>query len=308
MPKKGEKLSEEQKAKMAAGRKKKKEEQEFEPTAVQEAKKAAAKLAEPPVTDEVIPAEPDPVSSPPLPTAPQVDPNLIATIVATVQSLNAQNPQAAQAAPEQKLDEIARQTGATVGVNGIQGVVSKYPVEKSYYPDPTERLTNEPMLRRFAMAENYIFKWNVSGVEYVKNNVAFSEPRFTLELFRRLYNDDGTPNGKAALVARNILHEDQMTTRVASVRLGLVEKFGEGEDSMKMLMDEVRYWRMQQWLLALFSPAKIETHSKKPTTQVINGKVVEVFDTESLIDKESAQTQSSSLESQAGVGDVVVPE
>jgi len=299
-------------------RNKGKTDDDFTPTEVKEKKAAeeAKKTAEtkgfqaPEVSDdaETAPAIEDKPSSPPLPATPQIDPNLIATIMATVQALQQTNPQVATATPEEKLDEINRITpSASVGVQGVQGVINKYPVEKSYYPDPTARLLDEPSLARFAMKQNYIFKWTVDGVEYERNGVAFSEPRFTLELFRRLYNEDGEATGSAALVARNMLHEDQMTTRVAAVRLNLVEKFGEGEDNMTEIMDEVRYWRMQQWLLDLFRPAKIETHRKRPTTQVIDGKVVEVFDTESLIDKASAQSQSSSLQSQAGVGGVDVP-
>lgn len=311
MPKKGHKLSDEQKAAMAAGRarsKANKDEPDFVPTQVVEAKAKAEALKEPTVKDETIDVAEETPSSPALPVAPQVDVALIASIVAATLELQKQNPQAMAAAPSQKIDEIARLSGASVGANGVEGIVSKYPVEKSYYPDPTNRLMAEPSLQRYALQHNYLFRWNVDGVEYIKNNVAFSEPRFTLELFRKIYDDDGVPTGKAALVTRNMLHEDQMTTRMASVKLGLVEKFGEGEDNMRELMDEVRYWRMQQWLFQVFSPAKIETHRKRPTTQVIDGKVVEVFDTETLIDKESAQTQSSTLQSQAGVGGVATPE
>lgn len=280
-------------------------EKDFKPTEVLEKQ---AKQAGPAPIEEPVEIQEEKPSSPALPASPQVDPQLVAAIVAATMELQRQNPQAMAAQPEQKLDEIARMSGASVGVNGVQGVVSKYSVEKSYYPDPTQRLLSEPSLVRFALKENYLFRWQVDGVEYVKNNVAFSEPRFTLELFRKLYDDEGNPTGRAALVARNMLHEDQMTTRMAAVRLGLVEKFGDGEDNMREIMDEVRYWRMQQWLLDLFRPAKIETHRKRPTSQVIDGKVVEVFDTETLIDKDSAKSQTATLQNQSGVGNVTVPQ
>lgn len=299
----------------AAAKQAEKDEQEFTPTEVElKQKKDEAKKAtqEPPVTEEEVEVKGD--ENEPTSTAPQpslaVDPNLIATIVATVQTMQAQNPQIATATPEQKLQEIANANpnSARVSAQGVQGVVSRYPVEKGYYPDPTKQLLNEPSLRRYAMHENYIFKWEVDGVAYEKNGVAYEEPRFTLALYRRLYNDDGEPTGRAALVARNMLHEDQMTTRIAAHKLGLTEQLGSGEEDMRGLMDQVRYWRMQQWLFALFTPPKVETHRNQSTTEVIAGKVVEVFDTESLIDKESAQAQSATLADQTGVGNVQVPD
>lgn len=283
-------------------------EKEFEPTAVK-VKRQAEEARQDVEETAVQPDDNQPSSTaPPLPEAQTIDPNLIAQVVATVQALQAQNPQVAQATPEQKLKEIESMSTARVSDRGVQGVVSKYSVEKDYYPDPTERLLNEPSLARYAMKENYIFRWNVDGVEYERNGVAYSEPRFTIELFRRLYDDDGNPTGTAALVARNMLHEDQMTTRMAAHRLGLTEKYEAGEQEMRELMDEVRYWRMQQWLFGIFRPPQVETHRKRPTTQVIDGKVVEVFDTESLIDRSKAQTQAATLQGQTGVGDVAVPE
>lgn len=328
MPKKGQKLTEEQKAKMQAGRLKKQaakatvepdKQEEFEPTAVQQhnAQKAAEakdNLSEPevnPEAEKIDVQEEQVLNNLQLPTAPQVDPQLVASIVAATLELQRQNPQIAQATPEQKLEEIRKTTPQSnqpvIGPKGVQGVINKYPVEKSYYPDPSERLINEPKLARFAMKENYIFKWDVDGVEYEKNNIAYSEPRFTLELYRRLYNEDGEFTGKAALVARNILHEDQMTTRVAASKLGLVKTFGEGEDNMRELMDEVRYWRIQQWLFGIFTPPKVQTHRKRPTTQVIDGQVVEVYDTEELTDHDRGVSQAASLQSQTGVGTVAVP-
>ena len=327
MPKKGQKLSEEQKAKMAAGRakakaaKEAKEEPEFEPTEVKEKKAAeqaageakTVEFAEPPVKDEVEDVVVPEQTSQPLTPPADMDANQLMQMMAQTQQMIAQtlaqNPQVAQATPEQKVEEVARLTGneARVGAKGVQGIVFRYPVERDWYPDPTDRLLDEPQLRRFAMRENYIFRWAVDGETYEKNGVTFSEPRFTVELFRRLYDDEGQETGKMALVARHMQMEDEMTTRKVAQELQILDKFPEGEEGFRQLMSEVRYHRIQQWLLDIFRPAKIKTFRKRPTQQVIDGKVVEVYDTEELTDKDTAASQASTLKSEAGVGGVAVP-
>jgi len=259
--------------------------------------------------------------TPQAPVVQAVDPNLIAAIVQTVMALQQQNPQAINATPEQKLDETAKHLTtdqanyARISANGVQGVVFKFPVDSEYYADPTDRLYDEPSLKRFAMRENYIFRWAVDGETYVKNGVTFSEPRFTIELFKRLYDEDGNPqiNPKTghptmALVARQFQHEDELTTRVAAQRLGILEKYANDERGFKLLMDEIRYYRIQNWLLAVFSKAKISTFNRQSRTMNINGEIVEVFDTEKLTDPAKAATQTSTLQTTEGIGNIRVPE
>lgn len=299
-------------------RNKKKLDDDFEPTVVKEARLAQeAKLVEPTVTEEATEVTPDPILSPKLATpSPEEAPDLMKIVLQlqqTVIELQRANPQITQATPEEKFDEVAKTiptntSKARVGQQGIQGIIFKYEVDKGYYPDPTDRLLNEARLQRFAMKQNYIFKWTVDGIEYKKDNITYAEPRFTLELYRRLYNEDGEDTNRAALVARSMMHEDEMTTRVAASRLGLLDKFENTEDGFRLLMDEIRYYRMQQWLFGIFTPPKVQTYRKRPTTEVIAGKVVEVFDTEELTDHETASLQAASLATQTGVGSVPVPE
>lgn len=299
-------------------RKKVVEEEEFEPSEVRQKNE---EVIAPPVTDEVVDLEVPAPPSTPLPTVPTIDPNLIATIVATVQALQSQNPQLATATAEQKIEAVSttltqsQANEARIGAQGVQGIVFKYPVEASYYPDPTDRLFDEAKLRRFAMRENYIFRWAVEGETFQKNGVTFAEPRFIIELFRRLYDDNGEPmlNPKTgrptmALVARQFQHEDEVTTRVAAQRMGILEKYANDEKGFRELMDEVRYWRIQQWLFSIFTPPKVQTFANQSRTMVINGKVVEVYDTEKLTDHDTAVSQVSSLQTESGVGTVRVPE
>jgi len=301
MPKKGHKLSEEQKAKMAEGRRKAK--------AAREAKEAT-QLQEPATQDEVEEVNTGSEVKSKL-KAPEIDRDELVEIILNMQKQMAQltnaNPNAANASAEAKLETTAHIAGARVGKQGVQGMEMKYPVAKDYYPDPTDRLLSETSLQRFAMKDNYVFRWEVTGETYEKYGITYTEPRFTLELFRRLYDDNGEENGKMALVARTMLHEDELTTRVSAQRLGIIDKFGDDEVGFRKLMDEIRYWRMQQWLLGLFRPPEIEQHKNRSTQQVIDGKLVEVFDTESVIGSEKGSDTANSIKRDSGVGSLKIP-
>ena len=301
-----------------------KDEEDFVPTEVQEkqaveaAKAAHEDLSTPVPQPNAEVTEVKPTDNVPSPTPqPQVtvDPNLVAAVVTAVLQAQQQfGAQVAQATPDQKFDELEslqpqRQNKARLGKGGeVQGVVFRYEVDKGYYPDPTQRLLDEPKLARFALRENFIFRWEVDGVEYKKDNITYAEPRFTMELFSRLFDDEGEPTGQAALVARQMLHEDEFTTRIMAGRMGILDQFEDSEEGFRALMNEIRYQRFRTWLLAIFTPAKIETHRKRPLEQNINGKIVMVYDTESLTDGDSAAAKVSTLASQEGIGKISTPE
>lgn len=338
MAKKKRVISEAQKLAMAEGRRKAKEaklatapveDDEFKPTAVQEAEAAGTLATEdgfsaPAATGDVedTPEASAPAGSQPMPALPQVDMNLVATIVAAMQAVNAQHPEIKETPPEAKVDEISKRltpaeaNRARISAGGgVQGIVYRYELAPSYYPDPTARLLDEVSLKRFALHENYFFKWEVSGETYEKNGVTFAEPRFIVELYQRLYDDEGQPmlnpqtgRSTVSLVARQIQHEDEFTTRIAAQRLGILDDFSTDDEGFRKLMDEIRYWRIQQWLFGIFRPVKINQFSRQARQQVINGKNVEVFDTEQLTDHDSGVSAASTLQTQAGIGDVRVPE
>lgn len=331
-------LSEEQKLAMKAGRDKayiKKHgqaafdakeaaklnnDEEFVPTEVQDqlAQQGQDDLVEPTLqegaeTTDVLPTDNQPSSSAPQPTQGVDVQTITAIAVAVAQALQG-NPQIQQATPDQKLADLEsampnRPHEARIGGGGeVQGVVYKYDVSKDFYPDPTNQLLSESRLARFAMKENFIFRWSVDGVEYKKNNITYTEPRFTLELFRKIYNDEGDPTGKASLVSRQMLHEDEFTTRIMAMRLGVIDEYDKDDEGFRALMSAMRYERFKQWLFSIFTPPKIETHRKRPITQVINGKAVEVFDTETLIDASSAEDKTAALASQDGIGKIATPD
>jgi hypothetical protein len=294
------------------------EDEDFVPTEVAERKaaEAAGGLKEPTVDPnaEVVDDVPEAPAGPQMPLTPQIDPNLIATIVATVQAMQTANPQIAKATPDEKADQTAAAMGvrgdqskAVLGKNGVQGISYRYDIEKSHYPDPTKRLLAEPKLANFAMEYNYKFRWSVDGEQFEKHGMTFAEPRFTLELFRVLRDDENEPTGRMALVARAMQHEDDFVVRMAADQLGLLDQFEDTEEGFRMLRDEVRYWRLQQWLLAIFKPAKINTFRRAPRTEVIAGKAVEVYDTEQLTDHDTGVAKASTLKSESGIGGIATP-
>lgn len=270
-------MSEEQKAKMKAGR---------------DAAKARklAEQSQAPVND------PKPDSFPNRKV--EVDAEVIETLMKKVAELEKmKNP---NMTPETALADTAISKGydINIGGNGVQGRIFKYPVEKSFYPDPTERLYDEKLLSRYNLRENFVFDWDVEGVEYEKYNVTYAEPRFTVRLFRKLFEDDGlTPSGKVALVNRAIMHEDEVVARHAADKLGLTNTFESHQD----MLNEMRYYRFRQWLLDLFTPPKVEQHNRQATQMVIDGKVVEVFDTEVLIEKSAAESKSAEVQRQVRI-------
>lgn len=224
----------------------------------------------------------------------QVEVSVLEKLLAEVEELKKQkNP---EMTPEAALHYTAAVQGfnTNVGQNGVQGRIFKYPVDKGFYPDPTVRLYDEPRLQRFGLKDNFLFDWDVEGVEYEKYGVTYAEPRFTVRLFRRIFESDGiTPTGQMALVNRNILHEDEIVARAAADKLGLTESFS----SFQEMMNEMRYHRIRQWLFELFTPVDVHQHNRQARQMVVDGKVVEMYDTETLIDKGSAESKSSTIQS-----------
>lgn len=200
---------------------------------------------------------------------------------------------------DQAVNEIARMSGTTVGANGVQGQVFRYPVNKDFYPDPTDRLYDDARLKRFAMRENFYFRWDVTGETYEKNNIAYTEPRFTVELFRFMFNDDGEPSGKMFMVGRQYQHEDEFIARLGAERMGLVQ--GKDYETFDELMNEMRYQRIRTWLLGLFTPVHVNQFKKKSLTMVIDGKAVEVTDTEDVVEQARAVEQAAAIKAQTAV-------
>lgn len=237
--------------------------------------------------------------APAQPTAPSEIEELKAMVGNLLQEINTlkadKNP---DVTPQAALYTTGQMQGINLGANGIQGIQYKYPIDKGYYPDPTDALYDEVTLSRYNLKENYVFKWDVEGINYEKANINYAEPKFTVELYRKLYNDDNSFSGKIVMVSRHIQHEDELVSRIACDRLGY--KIGPGEkfETFEDMMHFTRVARIRDWLLQLFTPAKITSHKRKKTEMVIDGKIVDVYDTEELTTEETAESAASAVEQQ----------
>lgn len=201
---------------------------------------------------------------------------------------------------EQVLNEMASMqpqgfSGLHVSAQGgVQGRVVKHSLSKADYPDPTPRLYDDPQLKRHGLRDNYIFTWEVTGEQYQKDNVTYAEPRFIVSLYRRLFNDMDEDTGRAALISRNMLHEDEFIAQIIADKLGLLENFA----NTKEMMDEIRYRRIRDWLIPIFIPVKPEQHANRRTEMVIDGKAVEVFDTEKVLGEAAADSKAATIQQQ----------
>lgn len=165
--------------------------------------------------------------------------------------------------------EVTRQ-GALVGS------FEKYIVDPAQYPDPCERLANEPRLKRFAFDINYELKFTVSTVQYqTQDGVNTREPRFTLQLINIHMDDEGNPTNKRHVIRTCILHEDPQ----AAIEIARQNNIEVGEDE-KAFLDEMRYLRMRDWLLEAFYPAKPQTNNNAKE-EVIGNQVVTVYEVNS---------------------------
>ena len=294
MPKR--KLSEEHKAKLNAGLARKREERR-EAARRHDVDHPSKDKPRPnqPVREPQPEPRPEPTPEPHTVPNDSADPTntLIHRLIAEIDELKSKVN--APTTPEEGLQFNAEQQGKPiVGHKGIQGKLFKYSVEPSHYPNPVDRLYDLPELKRHGLRDNYLLDWEVEGVEYEKYGVTYAEPRFTVRLFRRLFDDNDQPNGKMALINRQIQHEDEVVARSAADKLGITDSFPSFED----MMDEMRFQRIKDWLLELFMPAKVTHHNHMPIQQVIAGKVVEVFDTETLVDGSSGKDKAQAISQQ----------
>lgn len=188
--------------------------------------------------------------------------------------------------------------GVTVSAQGgIQGRITKYPLTKEHYPDPRDRLYDDPRLRRHNLRDNYILTWEVQGEQYVKDGITYAEPRFIVQLFRRLFDDMDEPTGQAALISRMMLHEDEFVAQIIADKMGMLQNF----NSVGEMLDEIRYHRIRDWLLPIFIPVKAEEHRNKKTEMVIDGKAVEVWDTEKVLGESAADDKASTIRQQVAL-------
>lgn len=155
------------------------------------------------------------------------------------------------------------------------GTFEKYILDPKHYPDPRERLADEPRLRRFAFKENYELEWLIESTRYeTKDRINTVEPKFTLELNYVIHDEDTgeKTNGRYTL-RRAIFHEDPQAAIFVARENGIEVD----ESNEKAFLDEMRYLRMRDWLLGVFYQPKPQPKKNKKD-MVIGGKLVEYFE------------------------------
>lgn len=247
MPKKGEKLSQEQLEKMQAGRKKNKN--------------------TPQTNTEQGVEVPTPVDHD------ATDPGLdeLKAQVAELMRMN----QAFMAGASSVQPQGA---GLSVDKGRLIGIKDRYSMDFTQYPDPRERLAKEPRLARIAFDHNYELEWEVGSTSYeTKSGINQQEPKFNLKLNRVVLDDEGERTNARYKVCQMVFFEDPQTAIVTANENGLSIN---DENEMEFL-NEMRYLRVRDWLLECFWPKPQSKVVSNKRDMVIGGKQVEYFEVSS---------------------------
>lgn len=194
--------------------------------------------------------------------------------------------------------------GVTLGRdNRVLGEVDRYLVDQNNYPDPTLRLAAEPRLQTIAFSHNYEldYEFNIRSYE-TKTGVNMREPEFIITLNRIVLDDQG--NRVKALNPKNnkleekryrakrlMFHEDPQAALVIARENNLdVDKSDE-----KVFLNEMRYYRVRDWLFGVFWPQNVQATKSDITEEVIGGTLVQVFtkssEEPSQVDFDAIQTK-----------------
>lgn len=178
---------------------------------------------------------------------------------------------------ENKINQVIA-TQPAVQTTGEQGAKVKYNPDPSLYDDPRERLYDEKKLAKFALRENYVFKWNIETWEVDTKNGWEVQPRFIFEVYRyptevekANAREAGQPIAEGAMFkeGEHVQTEDKAAARQMARKLKLTF------ESDKEMMDEMRYQRILQYLLGQFFPVTtIAQRKEKERVVPGSGKVM----------------------------------
>lgn len=249
MPKKGEKLSAEQLAKMRAGREKNKNPQintQF--------------------TSQPTGFEPAPVDH----AAPDPGLDELRKQVEELKQALALNSAFLQGQQSTSGPQVAR--------GRVVGTVERYSTNLADYPDPRDRLSKEERLARIAFPLNYELGWEVSETRYeTRDGVSQKEPKFQLTLNRIVMGEDGEPTNGRYGICKMIFFEDPSTAMTMAHEAGL-----QVDDSNELaFLNEMRYLRMRDWLFECFWPKGNVGSVSNKKEMVIGGKSVDYFEVNS---------------------------
>lgn len=165
--------------------------------------------------------------------------------------------------------------GVSLRDGRLIGTVEKYDLNAAVYPDPIDRLINEPRLARFAFDINYDLNFDVGISEYTTiDGIRTKEPKFTLELVGKVIDEEtGEVTGGRYIISRLIMHEDPE----AALVIAREQKLEVDEANEEAFLNEMRYIRMRDWLVKCFYPERSKPNNRK-NEMVIGGKIVEYYE------------------------------
>lgn len=170
---------------------------------------------------------------------------------------------------------------AQVTSMGLVGTTIKYSVNPKDYPDPRDRLFDEPKLKLKGFNRDWWdLEWNVSRANYeTKDRINMSEPKFQVKLIRIIEDPEtGEPSSKRYTLWKGTFFEDPN----AAISIALQYGIEVGEDMQKSFLDEMRYLRIRDWLLEAFYPPKPSQDKMNKTETVIGNRLVEVYEANSV--------------------------
>lgn len=180
--------------------------------------------------------------------------------------------------PKQDVPPV--QQNAQVTSRGIIGLTEKYVMDPDYYPDPTERLSNEAKLKPFAFDENFELSYECAPIRpyETKDGRLVTEPQFTLRLIRKVRDEDTNElTDQRYVLRKGIFFEDPQTAIIMARDLGI--DFDQTDE--RHFLDEMRYLRFRDWLFdGFFPPKSDQVHTNKHEV-VIDNRLVEVYETSS---------------------------
>jgi hypothetical protein len=184
---------------------------------------------------------------------------------------------------------------APQGVVSTKQVITKYSFDPKVYPDPREKLSAEEKLRRFAFEENYELDWKVQKVDYEEDGMKVRAPRFVLELWGKVIDEETNEIAKKYdpatkewkeqryVLKRGMFFEDPDSFIAVANQMGIeIPEF-----LQKPFLDEMRYIVMRDWLFENFFPPQNLQDKMSKKEVVINNRLVELFEINS--DFESPQ-------------------
>lgn len=155
--------------------------------------------------------------------------------------------------------------------------ITKYSINPKDYPDPRERLANEPKLESEAFKQNFVMEWQVGKVNYdAKDGVNYTEPKFRIELWRWLRDENNEITNKKFLVKKATLFEDPD----AAIQAANAEGLNIPEQMEKAFLDEMRYLRVRDWIFDIFFP-KPPNPAQSMREEVIGNRLVRVVEVSS---------------------------